>query len=392
MKNANILSVNGGSSSIKFVLYKKTGNLSPIFAGSIKRIGETSGELWVEDVLNGKVFQKPVKAKNISEGVDFLVNWFEGIDEIDNLNAIGHRIVHGMNHSNAVGIDDGLMKQLTQNIFIDPDHLPGEIDLVNAFKKRYPQVPQVACFDTAFHTTIPRVASMLPIPRRYEKYDIHRYGFHGISYSYLMEVLEQIKNINTGGRIILAHLGNGASLTAVKNKKSVDTSMGFTPAGGFLMGTRSGDLDPGVVSCIMKRDRLSVDQFNDLINHESGMLGISETSSDMQDLLKMESSDERAADAINMFCYQVKKWIGSFSAALDGLDILVFSGGIGENAVPVRRKICEGLQFLGIELDQNLNDESSFIISGENSRVLVYVIPTNEELMIAKMVCRFLSL
>lgn len=389
--NARILSINGGSSSIKFSIFEKKEKLIPQYSGVIKRIGFDDAELIIKDMTAEKEHRQSVKAKSVSEAAKVLMEWL-GQRQGETITAVGHRIVHGINHADAEIITDDLLTELNKNISIDPDHMPGEMMLIKAFKEKYPEIPQVACFDTAFHTTMPIRATLLPLPRRYLKSGLRRYGFHGISYSYLMQKLSEEKNANTGGRIILAHLGNGASMVAVKNQQSIDTSMGFSPAGGFPMSTRSGDIDPGIVSFIMKDQSLTASQFNNLINRQSGLLGISETSSDMQDLLRTEKSDTRAAEAVEIFCYQVKKWIGSFSAALSGLDILVFSGGIGENASAVRSRICDGLQFLGIELNEKMNDKSEKIISTHNSKVIVYVIPTDEELMIAKMVCRVLSI
>jgi acetate kinase len=234
---------------------------------------------------------------------------------------------------------------------------------------------------------MPPVAKLLSIPRRYYKMGIQRYGFHGLSYAYLMQELERIAgNKSAKRKIILAHLGNGASVAAVKDGKSIDTSMGFTPTSGLPMGTRTGDLDPGVAWYLMQYERLDPKEFNHLINHESGLLGISETSADMRELMKIEDRDERAAEAIELFCYQTKKWIGSFAAVLGGLDVLVFSGGIGENSPDVRSRIGSNLEFPGIELDKIKNINNQTIISADTSKVNVYVIKTNEELMIATLV------
>jgi acetate kinase len=247
----------------------------------------------------------------------------------------------------------------------------------------------VACFDTAFHHTMPRVAKLLPIPRRFEAKGIQRYGFHGLSYSYLMEELARLGDASaTTGRVILAHLGNGASLAAVRDGKSIDTSMGFTPTAGLVMSTRSGDLDPGVAPYLARTEQIDTKQFYDMVNHKSGLLGVSETSSDMRDLLTQEPHDVRAAEAVSLFCYQTKKWIGSFAVALGGLDTLVFAGGIGENAPVVRKRICEGLGFLGLELDETRNAKTADVISTEASRITVRVIRTDEELMIARSVSR----
>jgi acetate kinase len=240
---------------------------------------------------------------------------------------------------------------------------------------------------------MPRVAKLLPIPRRFDAKGIQRYGFHGLSYTYLMEELSHMEGSNAAnGRVILAHLGNGASLAAVRDGKSIDTSMGFTPAGGLTMGTRPGDLDPGVAWYLMQSENLTPKEFSNLINHDSGLLGISETSSDMQDLLATETTDVRAAEAVALFCYQAKKWIGAFTVALGGLDTLVFSGGIGENSPAVRSRICEGLGFLGIELEEKRNIANAPVISKENGKVVVHVIHTEEELMIARNVCLMLGL
>jgi acetate kinase len=240
---------------------------------------------------------------------------------------------------------------------------------------------------------MPRVATLLPIPRRFDAMGIRRYGFHGLSYAYLIEELARVAGMKAAqGRVILAHLGSGASLAAVWEGKSIDTSMGFTPAGGLTMGTRPGDLDPGVAWYMIRSENLTSNQFNNLINHESGLLGVSETSSDMQDLLARETDDVRAAEAVALFCYQAKKWIGAFAGVLGGLDTLVFAGGIGESCPVVRSRICEGLGFLGIELDEKRNGANESVISPDTSRISVRVIRTNEEWMIATMVCRVLGL
>ena len=302
-------------------------------------------------------------------------------------------MVHGMTHSEPEPVTPELIDELRRITPYDPDHLPREIELIEAFRERHPNLPQVACFDTAFHRTMPRVARMLPIPRRYEAKGVQRYGFHGLSYSYLMEELARLEDpAATKGRVILAHLGNGASLAAVRHGKSIDTSMGFTPAAGLVMSTRSGDLDPGLVSFMARREQMTALQFDQMVNHESGLLGVSETSSDLRDLLAQEAGDVRAAEAVALFCYQAKKWIGSFAATLGGLDTLVFAGGIGENASLVRARICDGLGFLGIELNKERNAENAGVISTDASRVTVRRIRTDEECMIARSVCRTLGL
>jgi acetate kinase len=286
-----------------------------------------------------------------------------------------------------------MVEELRQLSAFDPEHLPEEIQLTEAFHRRFPDLPQVACFDTAFHHDLPRVARLLPIPRRYDAQGVRRYGFHGLSYAFLMEELARLAGTETAqGRVILAHLGNGASLAAVRDGKPVDTSMSFTPTAGVPMSTRSGDLDPGLVWYLARTEGLDAKRFNEMVNFQSGLLGVSETSSDMRDLLEHETQDVRAAEAVALFCYQVKKWIGAFAAALGGLDTLVFAGGIGENAPVVRARICDGLGFLGIELEEQRNAGNEGVISAETSGIPVRVIPTDEERMIAKMVCCVLGL
>jgi acetate kinase len=275
---------------------------------------------------------------------------------------------------------------------LDPDHLPSEISLVEAFAQRYPGLPQIACFDTAFHRDMPAVATRLPIPRHFAEAGVQRYGFHGLSYAYLMEELERVGGRESAnGRVILAHLGNGASLAAVRSGKSLDTTMGFTPTSGIPMSTRSGDLDPGCVTYLLTHEGMTTDQFHRMVNSQSGLLGVSEISPDLRDLLEQETSDARAAEAVALFCYHVKKTIGAFAAALGGLDTVVFAGGIGENSAIIRARVCDGLSFLGIDLDAARNSNHEPVITREGSRVIVRVIRTDEELQIARSVLRVLG-
>jgi acetate kinase len=254
-------------------------------------------------------------------------------------------------------------------------------------------LPQVACFDTAFHDSLPRVARLLPIPRRFDAKGVQRYGFHGLSYAYLMGELTRVGGSEAAnGRVILAHLGNGASLAAVRGGRCIDTTMGFTPAAGLPMSTRAGDLDPGLVGYMAREERMTAERFHEMVNRESGLLGISEISSDMRTLLERESTDVRAAEAVALFCYQTKKWIGAFSAALNGLDTLVFAGGIGENAAAIRERICGGLDFLGVQIDETKNRAGAPVISRAGNPVTVRVIHTDEEAMIARAACRLLGL
>lgn len=395
-----VLTINGGSSSIKFALYEIGSTLQTRLSGKIDRIGLDGTTLSFTDSnsdQNDSHVIYDIEVADYSAAATFLLDWLEQQNVFTQLkikqSAVGHRVVHGMKHTAPEIISQSLVDDLRRYISFGPDHLPGEIDLIEQFRARYPQLPQVACFDTAFHQTLPRVARLLPIPRRFDAMGIQRYGFHGLSYAYLMQSLEQVAGKQAvQGRVILAHLGNGASLAAVRNGQSIDTSMGFTPTGGLPMGTRSGDLDPGVVEFMMQHEHLTMEQIKHLVNHESGLLGVSEISSDMRDLLKHESTDSRAAEAVELFCYQVKKYIGAYAAALAGIDTLVFTGGIGENAAEVRARICNGLEFLGIEIEEQNNAKNAEIISSLNSRVIVRVMPTDEELMLATTVCRVLEL
>jgi acetate kinase len=382
-KNSNLVTINGGSSSIKFAMYEMSNNPTLIFSGSIDHIGLDNTVLNV--IYENKVKERlEVYSPSFYEASIYLILWLKKQPGFNRVQCIGHRIVHGMDHTEAEVINTSALKELKKIRNYDPEHLPAEIAIIELFKSRCAGLLQIACFDTSFHTTLPRIAKMLSIPRRFDKAGIQRYGFHGLSYAYLMEELKKNIGLEANGRVVLAHLGNGVSLAAVKEGKSIDTTMGFTPAGGCVMGTRSGDLDPGVAWYMMNSEGMNTTQFNHLINHEAGLLGVSETSADMQVLLQKESSDERAAEAIALFCYQIKKWIGSYLAVLGGLDILVFSGGIGENAPIIRSRICMGLEFAGIILDEEQNEQNGFQISMKGHKVKVLVIPTNEELMIAR--------
>ncbi|MGD1031794.1 MAG: acetate/propionate family kinase [Opitutaceae bacterium] len=392
--NARILTINGGSSSIKFALFETDASLRRILEGGIDRIGLPEPTFRVKGVNQADNFSRPVMAPDHTVAATALMDWIEKRCGRNALTAAGHRVVHGgPKYGEPQRITAELVEELHRLSPFDPEHLPEEILLTGAFHRRFPDLPQVACFDTAFHRDLPRVARLLPIPRRYEAQGVRRYGFHGLSYAFLMGELARLAGAEMAqGRVILAHLGNGASLAAVRGGKSVDTSMSFTPTAGVPMSTRSGDLDPGLVSYLMRAEKMSAKQFNEMVNFKSGLLGVSETSSDMHDLLDRETQDVRAAEAVALFCYQVKKWIGAFAAALGGVETLVFAGGIGENAPLVRARICEGLGFLGIELEEKRNAANQGVISAAASRVAVRVIHTDEEWMIANTVCRILGL
>jgi acetate kinase len=387
-----LLTINGGSSSIKYALYEIKDHLNLLLSGEMEGVGSGKAEL---HFIHSKEEQKhhlKISIKNHTEAAEWLITWLEKETEFIKIAAIGHRIVQGMEHTAPERITDELLRELKAISAYDPEHLPAEIKLIEVFRKHYPEVDQVACFDTSFHTTMPNVARLIPIPLQYRNKGIKRYGFHGLSYSYLIEELERMVGAKKAkGKIIIAHLGSGASLGAIKNGKSLDTSMGFTPASGLTMSTRTGDLDPGVAWHLQKFEKLTPNQFNHLVNHESGLLAISGTSGDMKKLLEVQHKDKRAAEAIDFFCYQCIKWIGSFTAVLGGLDTLIFSGGIGEHSPEIRDRIIKGLRFLGIEICPLKNLKNEAIISTVISTAYVRVMKTNEEFMIAKLVCDVLK-
>lgn len=392
--NPRILTINGGSSSIKFALFEAADSLRRILGGGIERIGLPEATMRVKGLKKADNFSRPVTAPDHTAAVGALMDWIEQRSGRDTLTAVGHRVVHGgPKYSKPQRITAEMVEELHRLSPFDPEHLPEEILLTEALYRRFPDLPQVACFDTAFHHDLPRVARLLPIPRRYEAQGVRRYGFHGLSYAFLVEELARLAGTKAAqGRVILAHLGNGASLAAVREGKSVDTSMSFTPTAGVPMSTRSGDLDPGLLWYLARTQGLDAKGVNEMVTFQSGLLGVSETSSDMRDLLDRETQDVRAAEAVAMFCYQIKKWIGAFAAALGGLDTLVFAGGIGENAPTIRARVCDGLGFLGIELEEERNAANEGLISAAASQVAVRVISTDEELMIARSVCRVLTL
>ena len=388
-----ILTINGGSSSIKFALFRAVDLSVPLTRGMVDRIGLPNSELLVTDTATQQSSRRAVHAPDHRTCVGFITEWLEQQVGIGRLCAVGHRVVHaGRTYSRPERVTPELLAELRRLCPYSPEHLPAEITLIESFRRYDPTLTQIACFDTAFHRDIPRVARLLPIPRRYEKLGIQRYGFHGLSYAFLMRELTRMGAPGEAeSRVILAHLGNGASMAAVKNGQALDTTMGFTPASGLPMSRRSGDLDPGLVAYLARTEGMTVERFHGMINTESGLLGVSEISSDMRDLLKQERSDPRAAEAVGLFCYQARKWIGALAAALGGVDSLVFSAGIGEHAPAIRARICAGLEFLGIVINEPANEANQPVISSEASRVRVRVIPTDEEREIAESVVRLLG-
>ena len=389
----NVLAINGGSSSIKFTLYRMGDSLQRRLHGKVERIGLRGATLSFDDLERNQHDSRIIGDFDHRSATNFLIDWLDQQVGLASIAAVGHRIVNGGARFNAPQrVTPALLDALRRISTYAPGHLPSEIALIDLFGVRVPGLAQVVCFDTAFHRDMPRVAKILPIPRRFQAQGIERYGFHGLSYAFLMEELTRVAGAEaTQSRVILAHLGNGASLAAVRGGKSIDTSMGFTPAAGVPMGSRSGDLDPGLVWYLAQTEHMTAEQFHHMVNHESGLLGVSETSADLRDLLAREADDVRAAEAVALFCYQIKKCIGAYAAALGGLDTLVFAGGIGENAPVIRARICDGLEFLGIKIDEKRNVTTAAVISALTSRVAVHVMHTDEEVMIAKSVCRVLD-
>ncbi|HEV8069397.1 MAG TPA: acetate/propionate family kinase [Planctomycetaceae bacterium] len=384
----SVLTINAGSSSIKFALFEVADEPVRRTSGMLERIGQPDATIAWQTRDDSSWQRQALQAATNDAAIEPFVHWLESHVGRDSIGAIGHRVVHGgPNYSLPERVTPRMIAELRRLSPIDPKHLPAEIDLIEALTKRLPDVPQVLCFDTAFHHNLPRCARLLPVPRRLEAEGVRRYGFHGLSYSFLMGEVERLAGKDAArGRIILAHLGSGASMAAVREGKPIDTTMAFTPAAGLVMSTRCGDIDPGLLVYLMRSQRLGADAIDELVNSQSGLLGVSETSSDMRDLLEREKGDPRAADAIDVFCYQAKKWIGAFAAALGGLDLLVFSAGIGEHAPPVRARICEGLEFLGVRLDDSRNQRNADVISVDRAPVSVRVIRTDEELVIARSV------
>lgn len=374
----DVLAINAGSSSIKYAVFQTDGaTASRRFGGRVSRLGERRGDA----------------AAAYVEAAGKIVRALEAQGRLETLAGIGHRVVHaGVRPHDHRRVTPALLDDLRAAEPLDPAHLPAEIALIEALGARFPAVPQVACFDTAFHRNLPRRAQLLPIPHRYDAAGVRRLGFHGLSFAYLLEALAAAAGADAArGRIVLAHLGAGASLAAVNEGRPLDTSMAFTPSAGLVMATRPGDLDPGVLVYLQRIEGMDADALDDLVSRKSGLLGVSGTTGDMQELLARRGTDARAAEAVELFCYQTRKWIGAFAAALGGLETLVFSGGIGENAPAVRAEICEDLRFLGLELDPDRNDRGAAVISRPRSRVAVRTIRTDEELMVARIVARILA-
>ena len=387
-----ILTINAGSSSLKAALYDMDRTERVTLACHVERIGQSGSQMRIVDGGRVTLLDRTADLDSHESAARAFLEWLQHQQAEVAPSAVGHRLVHGGSTHRAPHIlTPDVMDDLQELVPLDPDHLPQALAVIRVTTKAYPAIPQVACFDTSFHRSMSRVAQMYPLPPRFGDAGVIRYGFHGLSCEFIVQALRAIDAGAAQGRIIIAHLGNGASLTAVREGVSVDTTMGFTPTGGIMMGTRSGDLDPGVLLHLLEAQGMQGTALNRLVNHEAGLLGVSGLSGDMRDLLGKESSDPRAADAVTLFCYLARKSVGALVAALGGVDTLIFTAGIGEHSAPIRERICEGLEFLGFELDAERNARHAPIVSRDGSRVVVRVMKTDEDLMIARHVRHLLS-
>jgi acetate kinase len=383
-----LLTINTGSSSLKAALYRLWEDATETLELRVEasRIGDRGSALRLVDARGETLDERQDDLPDHAAALDALLSRLRdrGLDR-DDLVAVGHRIVHGGDrYREPQRVAPEVVADLQALMPLDPNHLPQAIAAIEAVGRAYPAVTQVVCFDTAFHSRMPRVARLYALPRRLAEEGIIRYGFHGLSYEYVVDELRRVDREAYDGRVVVAHLGNGASMAAVRGGVGVDTTMGFTPTGGLMMGTRSGDLDPSVPLFLLEERGLTPTGVSDLVNKQAGLLGVSGTSADMRDLLDREAYDGRATEAVALFCYQAKKFLGALAAALGGLDAFVFTGGIGEHAAPVREHICEGLRFLGIQLDPDRNVVHAPVISSDDASVTVRVVPTDEDLMVAR--------
>lgn len=389
----NILVINCGSSSLKYQLIDMNGE-EVLAIGLVERIGIEGSR--IKHDTTGKeryIIEEPMKdhRKALELVLNAIVDEEHGaISSLDEIGAVGHRVVHGgEDFSGSIIIDENVMEALEKNVELAPLHNPPNIIGINACKELMPNIQMVAVFDTAFHQTIPAENYIYALPfEYYEKYKVRKYGFHGTSHKYVSQrAAEMIGKDIKDLKIVTCHLGNGSSITAVDGGESIDTSMGFTPLEGLAMGTRCGDMDPAIIPFIMEKENMSIEEVNKMLNKKSGVLGISGVSSDFRDLDEAdERGNERATLALNLFANRVKKYIAAYAAQMGGIDVLVFTAGLGENSPSMRERICKGLECLGATIDKELNNVrgKDTIISNESSKVKIMVIPTNEELMIAR--------
>ncbi len=389
MKKISILALNTGSSSIKFSLYALgEGVEERILAGSLTRIGFGEGVFSAGDGSGESLVRERFSAPDHESACERVFSWLLSRNDLPRPAAVGHRIVHGgPEYTEPVIVTPEVTASLERLVPFAPEHLPQALRAVRHAGGLLTGIPQVACFDTAFHRTMPGTARTYPLPAAVRREGVRRYGFHGLSYEYLVDELRRLDV--AGGRIVLAHLGHGASMAAVRDGESVDTTMGFSPAGGLVMSTRTGDLDPGVILFLLQQGGMTAPEVKEMVNRRSGLLGLSEKSDDMRDLLEAAGGgDEASRAAVELFCYQARKHAGALAAALGGIDAMVFTGGIGEHSPDIRSGICDGLGFLGVDIDEQKNRENLPVISKDNGSVVVRVMSTNEELMIARQTLR----
>ncbi|WP_079910439.1 acetate/propionate family kinase [Paenibacillus sp. 32352] len=389
-----ILVINAGSSSLKFQLYNME-NEEVLAKGKVERIGMDSAIVCYEPAGSSEVREVSEILEHttaIRKVLEMIAHPKYGVlESIQEIQAVGHRVVHGgESFTGSVIVDENVKREIRNLFDLAPLHNPAHMLGINAVEANMPEVTQVVAFDTAFHQTMPRGSYLYPIPMvLYKKHKIRRYGFHGISHAYVSErAAELVQKPLEQLKLISCHIGNGASCTAVLNGRSFDTSMGLTPLEGLMMGTRSGDIDPAIVPFAMGKEDLTLSEVNSMLNKHSGLMAISGISSDMREILDaMKEGDRNASLAFDMYEYRLRKYIGSYAAAMNGVDVLVFTAGVGENSAALRQAVCRNLTFLGLELDEKANEQRSNeerIISTEQSRVQVLVIPTNEELVIAR--------
>ena len=382
---ARILTLNRGSATLKASLYQAGAQKKMVLSIKIDRADSSGAQVTIADSDGKSLLDTEVERGDPDAALNVVFDWLEKQRYLADLAAAGHRIVHGgPRFTEPRRVTPEFLAALVKLLPLDPDHLPEAIAGIRFISQKLPHLPQIACFDTAFHSGLPAVARMYALDCRFYDDGVRRYGFHGLSYEYVLQELRSLDGTLADGRVIIAHLGNGASMVALLGGKSVDTSMGFTPLEGLVMGTRSGDVDPGALLYMLERGKMSPKELSEHLNKRSGLLGVSGSSEDMRDLLDKSPSDPYAAEAIELFCYRAKKYVGAYAAALGGLDLLAFTGGIGEHAAPVREKICAGLNFLGIQLDPQRNQSNAALISRNGTPVKVRVIETNEDLMIVR--------
>lgn len=379
----SILAVNVGSSTLKFGVFPASGDDAALLNGAI----EYSGELRIVYPHGVTETTKISVSRDTAAGV--LFDSLSALPIFDSIQAVGHRIVHGgTKFRSPVAIDRAVRASLEELIPLAPAHLPAELRVIDEFTREAPSLPQFGCFDTAFHRDMPSVARLFGLPRSLADSGVIRYGFHGLSYEYVVDTLRSQGELPP--RLVIAHLGNGASVAAVLNGVGIDTSMGMTPSGGLVMSTRSGDLDPGVVLYLLRSLGFSSTDLDAATNTNGGLLGISGSSSDVRELLSAESTDAHAREAVDLFCYQTTKFIGAYAAALGGIDAVVFTGGIGEHSAQVRSRICGPLAFLGIHVASELNIKNAPTISAPESTVTVRIVAAKEEVMIARHVRNYI--